>query len=204
MGTASILMFGFYNHWIFERCPWLHIWKPHLSESYYSNRTFNGHKTGKDQKETMKFSGHCLHIRKWNISLNKQVLHFWKQHVHLVIQPFICLIHTDFLLYFMNKTNNVPASTPHSLVSVSLKLNDIQSNKINDNGTTNNFIFEIKRRCQFSETVWEKPHQRFCLRRYLWWDADWAETWKRKEPAKSYVIQLQCRIFALPYSDEDQ
>lgn len=67
----------------------------------------------------------------------------------------------------MNKTNKAPASTPHSLVSVSLKLNDIQSNKMNDNGTTNNFIFEIKRRCQFSETIWEKPRQRFCLRRYL-------------------------------------
>lgn len=45
----------------------------------------------------------------------------------------------------MNKTNKVPVSTPHSLVLVSLKLNDIQSNQINDNGTTSNFIFEIKR-----------------------------------------------------------
>lgn len=110
MGTASTLVFGFYNHWIFERYPWLYIWKSHLSESYYLNSTFNWHKTGKmgskGDSACIKFSWRCLHIRKWNISLNKRVLHFWKQHIHLVIQPFIYISYI-LISYYISWTKQI-------------------------------------------------------------------------------------------------
>ena len=47
----------------------------------------------------------------------------------------------------MNKTNNVPASTPHSLVSVSLKLNDIQKS-IQENYST---YMKFKNKQSYSE-----------------------------------------------------